>query len=184
MKKYWPAIRLLILAAVIVGCYVFANNAGLLTRLDTDSIRTTISQLGALGILAYFVLFSIGQLMHVPGVVFVSAAALAFDAYLALTISMAGAAISMSLSFFLVRLIGGTPLGNLKSRRLASAIDRLDQQPVKTIFLLRLVFSTGAWLNYALAMTKVSYWQYIGASVVGILPQVALTVYVVAELIV
>lgn len=183
LKKYWPVIRLLVLAAIIVSFYVIANEAGVLTRLDAESIRSSISQLGYLGILAYFILFSVGQLMHVPGLVFISAAALAFGDKQGLIVAMTGAAIAISLSFFVVRFIGGTPLGNPKGRFLQRGIERLDRQPVRTIFLLRLAFSTGPWLNYILAMTKVNYWQYIGASILGILPQVALTVYVVAQLI-
>jgi uncharacterized membrane protein YdjX (TVP38/TMEM64 family) len=138
-----------------------------------------VSHSGLLGVLLYFCLFSIGQLLHVPGVIFVVAAALAFGNALGLFYAMVGAAIAISVVFFVVRVIGGTPLSNPSSQWVRRAVTRLDTQPFRSIFLMRLVFSTGPWLNYVLAMSTVSYSHYITASILGIIPQVVVTIFLV-----
>ena len=89
---------------------------------------------------------------------------------------MIGAAIAVSVSFFVVRIIGGTPLANPKRHWVKNVVATLDSRPLTSIFLLRVAFATAPWLNYLLAMSKVNYRQYLLASVLGFTPQVALTI--------
>ena len=175
----WTTLRLVILAVVIISFYLMIGRTGLLQSANTQAIREMVSHSGLLGVLLYFCFFSIGQLLHIPGMIFVVAAVLAFGNGLGLFFAMAGAAIAMSVVFFVVRVIGGTPLSNPRSQWVRRAVAQLDTQPFKSIVLMRLVFSTGPWLNYVLAMSTVRYSHYIGASVLGIIPQVVVTVFLV-----
>lgn len=175
----WPAIRLITLVVVIISIYLIIDSTGLLQSANTQAIREMVSHTGLWGVLLYFCLFSIGQLLHIPGVIFVVAAALAFGNGLGLFYAMVGAAIAMSVVFVVVRVIGGTPLSNPSSQWVRRAVTRLDTQPFKSILLMRLFFSTGPWLNYVLAMSTVSYSHYISASVLGIIPQVVVTIFLV-----
>jgi uncharacterized membrane protein YdjX (TVP38/TMEM64 family) len=175
----WPTIRLIVLAVVIISFYLMIDSAGLLQSFNTQAIREMVAHSGLLGVLLYFCFFSIGQLLHIPGMIFVVAAALAFGNGLGLFYAMVGIAIGISVVFFVVRFVGGTPLSNPSSQWVRRAVARLDTQPFKTILLMRLVFSTGPWLNYVLAMSTVSYSHYISASVLGIIPQVVVTIFLV-----
>ena len=172
-------IRLMILAVVIVSLYFVIIRTGLLESIDTQTIRDEVARTGTWGVLLFFCLFSIGQLLHVPGITFVVAAALAFGSGLGLVYAMLGSAIAMTVVFFVVRIIGGTPLSSPRSKWVRRAVTRLETKPFKSIFLMRLVFSTGPWLNYVLAMSTVSYLHYISASILGIVPQLVATVLLV-----
>ena len=177
ISKHWPKIRLLVLALVIFCIYTVVHKTGLLQQADSENIRDLVAGTGLFGVLIYFSIFTIGQLLYIPGMVFVAAAALAFGQGLGIFYGMTGAAISITVSFFLVRYIGGTPLATTRRRWIRPAVARLDTQPFKSIFIMRFIFSTAPWLNYLLAMSSVSYRHYISASLLGIIPQAVLTVY-------
>ena len=173
----------MILALVIVSLYIVANSTGFLKLDNAQAIGDVVAQSGLLGVLIYCCIFSIGQLLHVPGMVFVAAAALAFGKSLGLVYAMVGAATAITVVFFVVRTIGGTALANPESPWVRRAVSRLETQPFKSILLMRLVFSTGPWLNYVLAMSTVSYPHYITASLLGIFPQVLITIYLADSLV-
>lgn len=169
--------RLIILLAFVAALYVLVKNSDLAALSDTQAIQEAVYNAGALGILLFFAVFSLGQLLHMPGLVFVAAASLVYGEVWGFMIAMAGACIAISSVFYIVRFIGGKPLAQPNHRWLKYLTSGLESRPFRTIVLVRLVFSTGPWLNYALAMSSVNYRCYISASFVGMLPQILLTVY-------
>lgn len=176
LRRYWPWVRVLILALILGGVYLWIKNTGVLEQVSPEYVRDWIAQWGGLAVAAYFFVFALGQLLYVPGLIFVLAGGLAFGVSLGLLYGMLGATIAISVSFFVVRTIGGTPLENPKVRWIRKALMTLNTRPLTSIFILRLFFSTAPWLNYILAMSRVSYREYIFASVLGFTPQVVLTV--------
>ena len=177
LLRHWPRLRLLLLALVVASIYLTVNKMGLLQQTDSESIRKLIAQSGFSGVLVFFLVFTVGQLLYIPGMVFVAAAGLAFGQNLGMLYGMIGAAISITVSFYLVRYVGGTPLATTRRPWVRRAMAKLETQPFKSIFVMRVLFSTGPWLNYMLAMSSVKYRHYISASVLGIIPQAAITVY-------
>ena len=175
--------RLIILLGFVVALYVVAKNSDFVMLSDTRAIQEAVHNAGAFGVLLYFAAFSLGQLLHMPGLVFVAAASVAFGQIWGFVIGMSGACIAISMVFFIVRYIGGTPLAQPNHRWLKRLTSGINSNPFRTIVLVRLIFSTGPWLNYALAMSSVSYRCYISASFLGMLPQVLLTVYLTEWLI-
>ena len=87
----------------------------------------------------YVIAFCVGELLHVPGLVFVAAGVLAYGPALGGPLAFLGAVAAVSVSFWIVRAVGGRPLGELRTRWVRRALAQLDARPIATIAILRLV---------------------------------------------
>lgn len=163
-------LRIGILAAVTVALVAGAHLSGLGEHLTQERIQRVMSELGVLGFVAFVALFTLGELVHVPGVVFVLAAVVAYGPWLGFGAGLLGAIISLSIAFWVVRLIGGQPLAEVQRPFVRRMLARLDRHPVRTIAILRVLFQMLPALNYALAMSKVRYRDYLLGSVLGLVP--------------
>lgn len=173
-KKPW--VRLVVLVVVLVALYAVGRATGLTEHLSRAEIRALMERLGVLGFFVFLALFSLGELVHVPGIVFVLAALLAYGRLWGGLAAYAGALVSVSFAFALVRRVGGQALGSVTHPRITKVLARLDRAPIATIALLRLVLFLTPALNYVLAMTNVKYRHYIAGSALGL----ALPIAVVA----
>ena len=167
------ALRVGLLIAVSVALVAIGHFTGATEHLSLERVRALMSDLGALGLVAFVVLFTIGELVHVPGMAFVAAAILAYGPVQGFAAGLGGAIVSLSLSFWIVRSVGGQPLGEIQRPFLRRVLARLDTHPVRTITVLRLLFQMLPALNYGLAMSKVRYRDYLVGSVVGLVPWIA-----------
>jgi uncharacterized membrane protein YdjX (TVP38/TMEM64 family) len=149
---------------------------GLHERFSVDGVRATVHGAGAWGALIFVASFCAGELVHVPGLVFVAAGVLLYGREAGGVASYAGALVSISVTFGVVRGIGGRALDAVESARFRRLLDKLDARPVRTIALLRLVFILSPPLNYALALSRVRFRDYLLGSALGLLPPTALAV--------
>lgn len=170
-------LRLPMLFVILIGLYYYARSSGILDRANPDQIRDIVQQWGAYGAVLFIVLFTVGQLLYVPGIFFVIAAGIIYGGKIGFIIAFAGALIAITVSFFAVRLIGGSPLGNTKKPFIGKLLQGLHDRPIRNIAIMRLVVSTAPWLNYILALSSVKYRQYIIGSVLGMTIPIAMTIY-------
>jgi uncharacterized membrane protein YdjX (TVP38/TMEM64 family) len=161
-------LRLLLAAALFLGLYGIGTWTGLLDDLDTTAVRQMVVEAGVLGILVYVVIFALGELVHVPGIVFVGAGTLAYGPWGGFGMGLLGAIVSVSVSFFVVRFVGGNALARVERPFMRRMLAKLDSQPIRTVAILRLVFWLAPPLNYALAMTNVRYRDYLAGSIIGL----------------
>jgi uncharacterized membrane protein YdjX (TVP38/TMEM64 family) len=153
--KYVVAIRIGLLVLVLGFVYWTAHSSGLLEQASPEAIRTLVASWGLFGVLVYLAAFALGQLVYVPGMVFVVAGSLAFGGINGFLLGMLGAVLSVSLSFYVARLLGGTPLADPRQPWLQRLLRRLDSHPISSMVMLRLLVSTAPWLNYLLGMSSV-----------------------------
>lgn len=175
--RHMALLRLLTLMVIIVGLYSLAKVSGLIDQANPEGVRDLVREAGTLGLLAYFLMFTLCQLLHVPGLLFIAAAGLLYGSQMGFVYGMTGAMISVTVSFVLVRSIGGRPLANPKRRWVSRMMAALDTRPVITVLTLRCLFSTAPWLNYGLAMSQISYRDYILATFFGVIPQAVLVTF-------
>ena len=88
-----------------------------------------------------------------------------------------GSLVAVTLSFFVVRAIGGQPLGEVKRPIVVKLMRRLETQPIRTIAFLRILLFVSPWLNYALAMSSVRPRDYMIGSAIGVAPPVVVMVF-------
>lgn len=167
-------LRLVILAAVVVALIVVRYATSFNVSLSTSRIRDLVQHAGAAGVGLFILAFVVGELLHVPGMVFIAAAVMAWGRVAGGALSYVAALVSVSVGFFVVRGIGGQPLGAIKQPRVRALLARLDQRPILTVALLRLLLWVAPALNYALALSSIRYRDFAIGSALGLIIPVAL----------
>ena len=172
-RRRW--IRLTALGALVIGLFVAAKVSGLTAHLKTEEIRAWMASAGWWGPIGYLGAFSVGELVHVPGWVFVLAAVVSYGRVAGGALAFVGAILSLSVSFAIVRGVGGKPLGAIRWPFVRRMLAQLDAHPVRTIIILRTVLWLTPQLNYVLALSTVRWRHYLIGSILGLIaPMVAL----------
>ncbi|MBL8951254.1 MAG: VTT domain-containing protein [Myxococcaceae bacterium] len=172
------ALPLVVMASLALSAHLL----GLTQGWTLGGVRSQVESAGALGVLVFFGLFAAGELVQVPGFIFVGAALLAWGPLPGFFAALTGALFSVSVSFFVVRCLGGRPLGELKRPFLKKLLARLEARPVLTVALLRLLLWVSPPLNYALALSPIRYSSYLLGSALGLLPPLAAAALLVGPL--
>jgi uncharacterized membrane protein YdjX (TVP38/TMEM64 family) len=134
---------------------------------------------GLWGFAVFVVIFCVGQLLYIPGFVFVMVSGLAYGPVWGSVASIIAATVSVAVSFVIVRTIGGQPLksSQFERRFLQKPLDRLEQQPIRSMIIIRLFLWAIPPVNYTLAMSGVTFRDYMIAAIIGMTPPfVALSV--------
>lgn len=169
-----PVLRLALLAAVLVGLIVLRYTTAFGASLSTARIRDLVQHAGAAGVALFVLAFAVGELVHVPGMVFVAAAVMAWGRVAGGAIAYVASLVSVSVSFAVVRAIGGQPLAQLAQPRLRAILARLEARPILTVALVRLVSWLAPTVNYALALSSLRYRDFAIGSALGLAVPVAI----------
>ena len=70
----------------------------------------------------------------------------------------------------IVRTIGGQPLTQIRQPFLKKWLDRLEQEPLRSMIVIRLFLWAVPPVNYTLAMSGVTFRDYMVAAVIGMTP--------------
>lgn len=163
----WP--RLLGLLLVLGGLVAVGRATGLHQRFTLEGLRATVLAAGPLGPPAFALAFCLGELLHVPGLLFVAVGLLVWGPAWGGALSFAAALASVSCTFALVRAVGGQPGKALERPAFARRLlDRLEERPVRTVALLRAVLVLSPPLNYALALTGLRFRDHLLGSALGL----------------
>lgn len=167
-------LRLAVLAVFLTGLFVAGKATGWTESLDIERVRSLVARTGALGYVVYAAIFAGGELIHVPGIVFVAAGVLAFGRVAGFFAALGSAVISVSTTFVIVRSVGGRALSSVKRPIVRRILSHLDEHPLRTVILLRLVFWLAPPVNYALALSNVRFRDYVVGSFIGLVLPLAL----------
>ncbi|MHB1187671.1 TVP38/TMEM64 family protein [Thiobacillus sp.] len=130
------------------------------------------------GLIVFILIFALGNLVQIPGWIFLAAAVLALGRTWGGMATYVAAIMSCTVTFFSIRFIGGDALRGLNGRLATRLLGQLDAHPVKSVVLLRMLFQTVPALNYALAMSGVRFRDYLVGTLLGLpLPIVAYCVF-------
>src|SRR5215510_11524773 len=126
--------RLRLMAALALALLLFGIGRALdlQQHLAVESLRATMASAGTAGVVLYVIAFCLGELLHVPGLVFDAAGVLAYGPVLGGLLAFLGAQACVSVSFWVVRAIGGRPLRELRTRQVRLALAQPDARPVAT----------------------------------------------------
>jgi uncharacterized membrane protein YdjX (TVP38/TMEM64 family) len=148
--------------------------SGLREHFNLAFIRELIAQHPIGGLVLFVLLFSMGNLVHIPGWVFLAAAVLTLGRVWGGTATYVAAVTSCAFTFVTIRALGGDALRLLENPLAVRILRRLDAHPVASILLLRLVFQTAPAINYALAMSGVKFRTYLVGTLLGLPVPIAL----------
>ena len=166
-------IRLGLLAALVVALVIVRHTTRLGASLSTAHLREVVQHAGVAGVGVFVLAFACGELLHVPGLVFVATAVLAWGRLTGGALAYVGALVALSLAFVIVRAVGGQPLGELRQPRLRAIMAHLEDRPIRTVAVLRMILLLSPALTYALALSRIRYRHYVAGSAIGLALPVA-----------
>ena len=148
--------------------------SGLRDHFNLAFIRQLILQYRTGGLILFVFLFSLGNLMQIPGWVFLAAAVLTLGRLWGGAVTYVAAVTSCAFTFVTIRILGGDALRLLKSRVAVRLLRELDAHPIASVALLRILFQTVPALNYALAMSGIKFRTHLIGTLVGLPIPIAL----------
>lgn len=126
------------------------------------------------GLLIFVALFALGNLIQIPGVIFLAAAVLALGEVWGGIATYIAAVLSCVFTFWLIRLLGGDALREINGKWPQRLLAGLDAHPIKSVALLRVLLQTVPALNYALALSGVKFRNYLTGTLIGLPLPIAL----------
>ncbi|MBI5108805.1 MAG: VTT domain-containing protein [Rhodocyclales bacterium] len=165
LLKYQRLIAALAFLAILFAVF---RLSGLKDQFTIEFLQQQILSNRLQGLLVFVLLFVLGNLIQIPGWLFLAAAVLTLGRGLGGIATYVAASISCVASFFIIRFLGGDVLRKLDNRVAIDLLRRLDRRPVTSIVLLRTLFQTVPALNYALAMSGVKFRAYLAGTLLGL----------------
>jgi uncharacterized membrane protein YdjX (TVP38/TMEM64 family) len=171
-KKYNRLVGTLLFLVIL---FLIGKFSGLTDQVSTEKIQKLFEGNIFKATVIYCVIFTVGNILQVPGIVFLAPAVLALGKFHGGLITYIAACISCFVTYFVVGFLSGDTIRNIKNPRIEKALLKLDERPLIIMFLLRLVFQTYPPLNYAFAMAKVPFRKYALATILAM--PVPVTIY-------
>jgi len=160
-----PKKKLLFIVTFFVLLYVVVEVTGLRSRLSPDVIESLFFAYPVWGIVLFCLAFSLGNLLYVPGWVFLVGAVFALGKEWGWAATLLAATCSSTISFLLIRAVGGTALRSFNHRWADKIFAHLDERPILSVAVLRLMFQTLPALNYALALADIRFRNYLAGTI-------------------
>jgi len=160
--------RLIAVALFLILLFAVFELFGARAHFTLGFLQQVIREHQASGLLIFVLAFALGNLIQIPGWVFLAAAVLTLGKFWGGVATYIAASISCVVTFFTIRFVGGNALGKLDSKLAINVLNRLHAHPIKSIFLLRILFQTLPALNYTLAMSGVRFRAYLAGTLLGL----------------
>ncbi|MEM9193430.1 MAG: VTT domain-containing protein [Myxococcota bacterium] len=170
-------LRLFAIVLALIGLFLVVELTGLRALITEENIRGLVDGAGPFGVPVYVLLFGVGQLLHLPGVVFVVVARAAWGPVGGYAAAYVGALFAVSFSFYVVRGLGGRALEEIRWKPLRKVLARLDAHPVRTVAILRVFLALSPQLNYTLALSAVRFRDYFIGSAIGLVIPIGVMVF-------
>mmetsp|Transcript_8647 Transcript_8647/g.28516 ORF Transcript_8647/g.28516 Transcript_8647/m.28516 type:complete len:313 (+) Transcript_8647:846-1784(+) len=150
------------------GRYVWIHGAPDVLAINPAQVHDAMDKAGILGVLLWCVGFCLAELCHLPATVFIITGVLRWGHFIGFALALVIAPLSCALSFIVVRRIGGQALANVQWRFVQRMMARLERKPVVTVVILRTFLFLSPSLNYALALSNLSFRNFIIGSTIGL----------------
>jgi uncharacterized membrane protein YdjX (TVP38/TMEM64 family) len=166
--------RLLLVILFLLCLFALFEALGLRAQFNLASLQALILQHPVSGLLLFILLFALGNLIQIPGWIFLAAAVLALGRVYGGIVTYLAACISCVFTYFTIRYLGGDALRELDNRLAKRLLTGLDRHPLASIITLRMLFQTVPALNYALALSGVRFRHYLLGTLLGLPLPIAL----------
>ncbi len=169
--------RLGLVVGFLLALWAVVHFSGLRSQLTLAFVHDQFEAHAVQGVLLFTLLFCLGNLVQIPGWIFLAAAVLALGRLHGALVTYAAACVSCAVTFGLIRGVGGDALRGLPGKLAQRLVGQLHAKPLRIMVLLRLLMQTAPALNYVLALSGVKARHYLLATVVGLPLPIALYCY-------
>ena len=169
-----PKHKIALVALLVISIWVIGYATGLSEKVTPKAVRGLIEDAGPFGYAAFIAAFMVGQLVHLPGMLFLAASVYAWGPIVGGLLASIGSVAAVSLNFFVIRQMAGTPIAELKYNWMKKVIKHLDTHPILTIAILRIPFLSSPQLSVVMAMSNVRARDHMLGSALGMMPMMFL----------
>ena len=163
--RYKQLIAVVLFLAVL---FAIAELSGLREHFSFEYLHQTLLENKWSGLVIFVLLFAAGNLIQIPGWIFLAAAVLALGRTWGGIVSYVAASFSCAITYFIIRWVGGDALNRLKGKLATRILGQLHAKPVRSVMVLRILFQTLPALNYALALSGVGFRKYMLGTLLGL----------------
>ena len=163
-----PKKKILYIALFFIVLFLAVEVSGLRAVLSPETVKALFFEHTFWGLALFCVAFSIGNLLYVPGWVFLVGAVFALGKEWGGMATILAGVCSATGSYFLIRAVGGSALRSLNHKWADKIFSHLDERPILSVALLRLLFQTLPALNYALALADIRFRHYLVGTLLGL----------------
>ena len=158
-------IAVLLFLGILLAVFQFT---GLREHFTLAFVREQFELHPAQGLLLFIALFALGNLIQIPGWIFLAAAVLSLGRMMGGLATYAAASVSCVVTFLVIRFLGGDALRKIDNGTAQKILAQLDAAPVRSVALLRTLFQTMPALNAALALSGVKFRDYLLGTLLGL----------------
>ncbi|SFH88570.1 Uncharacterized membrane protein YdjX, TVP38/TMEM64 family, SNARE-associated domain [Pseudomonas guineae] len=166
--------RLLLVIVFLLGLFVLFEALGIRAQFNLQALQALILMHPVAGLLLFTLLFALGNLIQIPGWVFLAAAVLALGRFYGGIVTYVAACVSCIATYVTISYLGGNALRELNSPLAQRLLNGLDRRPLTSIIILRMLFQTVPALNYTLALSGVRFRSYLLGTLLGLPLPIAL----------
>lgn len=148
-------LRLLLLVSVTLMLMYLGRHPNFSQYFSLSFLEQTIQNTGLFGIVLFGVVYVVGTLMNIPGMIFLFVLFLVYDGLLGLGIGYVSTLASMIAHLYFTRAIAGNMISEVKHPTIKKYANRLLEKPLQTVIILRLLLFISPPVNYALALSPV-----------------------------
>jgi len=163
-----PYVRLFGVLLLLVLLFAVSGISGLRDHFSLAYLHRCFEEQKLTGLLIFILAFCLGNLVQIPGWIFLAAAVFALGRVWGGFATYLAASVSCVLTFFVVRAVGGAAFRSVGGKMGARIFARLDAHPVASVLALRLLFQTAPAINYALAVSGVKFRDYLAGTLAGL----------------
>ena len=165
VRPYKRLLAVLLFLALLLAIFELS---GLRSHFNLAYLHQKLVDNPITGLAVFILIFALGNLVQMPGWIFLAAAVLALGRTWGGIATYIAAIISCTATFLTIRFVGGDALRNLNGKLAKRLLSQLDDHPIRSTVLLRMVFQTVPPLNYALAMSGIRYRDYLVGTLLGL----------------
>jgi len=160
--------KLWLICGALIALIAIGEITGLRASFSFGSIKEIFLQNKLTGVIIFSLVFALGNLLYVPGWIFLVAAVLALGKEWGGLATYTAAMVSAIFSYALIFKLGKDVLRSFDNKWANKIFSNLDHSPIVSIVLLRLLFQTAPPLNYALAMSNIRFRHYLLGTLIGL----------------
>jgi uncharacterized membrane protein YdjX (TVP38/TMEM64 family) len=130
-------------------------------------LEMTIRNTGMFGIVLFTIVYVIGTLMNIPGMIFLFVLFLVYDGLDGFLIAYVTTLLSMLAHFFFTRSLTGKVLTEVDHPLVRKYVHKIAEKPLQTTIILRLLLFISPPVNYALAFSPVKLKYFVVGSMIA-----------------
>lgn len=160
--------KLIVILLSVSAVIFFSKSSGITDYVTIDQLTLLLQRNLVTSSVIFILIFCLANLLYIPGWIIISAPILVLPPLTAYFLILAGAISACCSSFFLIGLFGKGLLNDLDNKYANKALQKLEENPLLAIFILRVLMQTNPALNYTLSLSKVKFKDYLLGTILGL----------------